>query len=120
MRSRRSYYRLDPQSAHRFTHAPRDARNRMARDLVRETEHTPSASRSVVAVHMGFSSACARAVGIMHLIAATGRRFVSWDVSASRSNDMAITSRLTEGVRTALTSAGLPLVDDCAWEVPRQ
>ena len=33
---------------------------------------------------------------------------------------MAITSRLTEGVRTALTAAGLPAVDDSAWEVPRQ
>src|ERR1051326_8642220 len=33
---------------------------------------------------------------------------------------MAITTRLTEGVRTALSSAGLPLVDDCVWEVPRQ
>ena len=33
---------------------------------------------------------------------------------------MAITTRLTEGVRTALTRASLPLVDDFAWEVPRQ
>src|SRR5438093_18665 len=33
---------------------------------------------------------------------------------------MAITTRLTEGMRTALSSAGLPLVDDCVWEVPRQ
>src|SRR5712692_10624160 len=62
-----------------------------------------------------------RAGGRYHAFnAATGRRFVSVDVTASRSNDMAITSRLTDGVRTALTSAGLPLVDDCAWEVPRQ
>jgi len=33
---------------------------------------------------------------------------------------MAITTRLTDGVRAALSAAGLPLVDDCAWEVPRQ
>jgi arginyl-tRNA synthetase len=33
---------------------------------------------------------------------------------------MAVTSRLTEGVRAALAQAGLPSVDDCAWEVPRQ
>ena len=31
-----------------------------------------------------------------------------------------ITTRLTDGVRTALTSAGLPLVDECVWDVPRQ
>jgi len=33
---------------------------------------------------------------------------------------MTITDRLTEGVRTALAQAGLPPVDDCVWEVPRQ
>jgi arginyl-tRNA synthetase len=33
---------------------------------------------------------------------------------------MAITNRLTEGVRAALTSAGFPRVDECVWEVPRQ
>jgi arginyl-tRNA synthetase len=33
---------------------------------------------------------------------------------------MAITDRLTEGVRTALTRAALPTAEDCAWEVPRQ
>ena len=33
---------------------------------------------------------------------------------------MAITTRLTEGVRAALTAAGLPAVEDCGWEVPRQ
>src|SRR5712692_10515476 len=43
-------------------------------------------------------------------IAADERRFLS----------MQITDRLTEGVRTALAHAGLPSVDDCAWEVPRQ
>ena len=31
-----------------------------------------------------------------------------------------ITDRLTEGLRTALAHAGLPAVDDCVWEVPRQ
>lgn len=46
----------------------------------------------------------------MNSIAANGRRFVS----------MAITTRLTEGVRTALTRASLPAVDDCVWELPRQ
>ena len=34
--------------------------------------------------------------------------------------NLAITNRLTEGVRTALAHAGLPPVDDCVWEVPRQ
>ena len=34
--------------------------------------------------------------------------------------NLAITNRLTEGVRTALAHAGLPSVDDCVWEVPRQ
>src|SRR5438552_697146 len=33
---------------------------------------------------------------------------------------MTVTERLTEGVRTALAAAGLPVADDCAWEVPRQ
>jgi arginyl-tRNA synthetase len=33
---------------------------------------------------------------------------------------MTITDRLTEGVRTALAHAGLPTIDDCAWDVPRQ
>jgi arginyl-tRNA synthetase len=33
---------------------------------------------------------------------------------------MTVTERLTEAVRTALTAAGLPQPDDCAWEVPRQ
>ena len=33
---------------------------------------------------------------------------------------MTVTERLTEAVRTALTAAGLPHPDDCAWEVPRQ
>src|SRR5437762_14112184 len=33
---------------------------------------------------------------------------------------MTVTERLTEGVRTALAAAGLPIADDCAWEVPRQ
>jgi arginyl-tRNA synthetase len=33
---------------------------------------------------------------------------------------MTVTERLTEAVRTALTAAGLPRPDDCAWEVPRQ
>ena len=33
---------------------------------------------------------------------------------------MVITERLTEGVRTALAQAGLPAVDDCVWELPRQ
>ena len=33
---------------------------------------------------------------------------------------MAVTTRLTEGVRAALAQAGLPSVDDCVWEVPRQ
>jgi arginyl-tRNA synthetase len=42
------------------------------------------------------------------------RRFLS-----SR-DDMTITDRLTEGVRTALARAGLPAVDDCVWELPRQ
>jgi arginyl-tRNA synthetase len=31
-----------------------------------------------------------------------------------------ITDRLTEGVRAALNSAGLPPLTDCPWEVPRQ
>ena len=33
---------------------------------------------------------------------------------------MAVTIRLTEGVRAALAQAGLPSLDDCVWEVPRQ
>ena len=33
---------------------------------------------------------------------------------------MRLTDRLTEGVRTALTAAGLPEAADCIWEVPRQ
>jgi arginyl-tRNA synthetase len=33
---------------------------------------------------------------------------------------MIVTERLTAGLRTALASAGLPPVGDCAWEVPRQ
>jgi len=31
-----------------------------------------------------------------------------------------VTTRLTEGVRAALAQAGLPSVDDCVWEIPRQ
>ena len=31
-----------------------------------------------------------------------------------------ITERLTEGVRTALANAGLPELETCLWEVPRQ
>src|SRR5262252_7120353 len=31
-----------------------------------------------------------------------------------------VTERLTEGLKTALRKAGLPDVDQCAWEVPRQ
>lgn len=31
-----------------------------------------------------------------------------------------VTDRLTEGVRAALAAAGLPALDDCAWEIPRQ
>jgi arginyl-tRNA synthetase len=34
--------------------------------------------------------------------------------------NLAITNRLTEGVRTALAHAGLPPADSCVWEVPRQ
>jgi arginyl-tRNA synthetase len=33
---------------------------------------------------------------------------------------MAITDRLTEGVRAALVAAGLPAAPDCVWEIPRQ
>ncbi len=33
---------------------------------------------------------------------------------------MDITTRLTEGVRTALAQAGLPALDECGWEIPRQ
>jgi arginyl-tRNA synthetase len=33
---------------------------------------------------------------------------------------MRITDRLTEGVRAALAAAGLPDVEECPWEVPRQ
>src|SRR5216117_2113004 len=33
---------------------------------------------------------------------------------------MTVTERLTDGVRAALAAAGLPIADDCAWEVPRQ
>src|SRR5215831_10288272 len=33
---------------------------------------------------------------------------------------MRLTDRLTDGVRTALAKAGLPELEDCAWEVPRQ
>jgi len=53
-------------------------------------------------------------------IAADERRFVVSGVIAARSDDMSVTDRLTEGVRTALAQAGLPPADDCAWEVPRQ
>src|SRR5712692_3291506 len=63
---RHSCGRLDTEGAHGSTHAPSDACTHITRDLVRETEHTPPASRSIVALHIGFSSACVRAVGIMH------------------------------------------------------
>ncbi len=33
---------------------------------------------------------------------------------------MSLTERLTHAVTTALSAAGLPAVQDCAWEVPRQ
>ena len=33
---------------------------------------------------------------------------------------MTLTERLTQGVQTALATAGLPPVADCVWEVPRQ
>ena len=33
---------------------------------------------------------------------------------------MTVTERLTAAVRTALSAAGLPAPNDCAWEVPRQ
>ncbi|MBI4636077.1 MAG: arginine--tRNA ligase [Candidatus Rokubacteria bacterium] len=33
---------------------------------------------------------------------------------------MDLTGRLTEGVRTALAKAGLPELDECVWEAPRQ
>jgi arginyl-tRNA synthetase len=33
---------------------------------------------------------------------------------------MSLTERLTHGVTTALAAAGLPVVQECAWEVPRQ
>src|SRR3989442_13288860 len=33
---------------------------------------------------------------------------------------MTVTDRLTDGVRVALAAAGLPTVEDCAWEVPRR
>jgi len=33
---------------------------------------------------------------------------------------MTVTERLTTAVQTALSAAGLPQPDDCAWEVPRQ
>src|SRR5262245_50103934 len=42
--------------------------------------------------------------------------FISQQVAMSAS----ITERLTEGVKTALAKAGLPELDSCAWEVPRQ
>jgi arginyl-tRNA synthetase len=33
---------------------------------------------------------------------------------------MTVTERLTAAMRTALTAAGLPDVDDCVWDIPRQ
>jgi arginyl-tRNA synthetase len=33
---------------------------------------------------------------------------------------MSLTERLTSGVTTALTAAGLPTAPDCGWEIPRQ
>ncbi len=33
---------------------------------------------------------------------------------------MALTDRLTDGIKTALANAGLPDVDDCVWDAPRQ
>jgi arginyl-tRNA synthetase len=33
---------------------------------------------------------------------------------------MNLTDRLTQGVQTALTAAGLPPAADCVWEIPRQ
>ncbi len=33
---------------------------------------------------------------------------------------MGLTDRLTEGIKAALATAGLPEPDDCQWEVPRQ
>jgi arginyl-tRNA synthetase len=51
----------------------------------------------------------------------TASRSNGVSATASRWNEvLTITDRLTEGVRVALTSAALPLVDECVWEVPRQ
>src|SRR5438132_13488699 len=33
---------------------------------------------------------------------------------------MRLTERLTDGLRAALAKAGLPTLDECAWEIPRQ
>jgi arginyl-tRNA synthetase len=42
--------------------------------------------------------------------AAAERRFLS----------MSLTERLTQGVKKALAAAGMPMVGDCRWEIPRQ
>src|SRR5438094_9683880 len=33
---------------------------------------------------------------------------------------MRLTETLTDGLRAALAKAGLPTLDECAWEIPRQ
>src|SRR5881628_545372 len=33
---------------------------------------------------------------------------------------MRLTETLTDGLRAALAKAGLPSLDECAWEIPRQ
>src|SRR5688572_3695639 len=55
----------------------------------------------------------------MSVIAATGR-LVGRPAAAIGVMTTQVTSDLTKGVRTALAAAGLPDVDQCVWEVPRQ
>lgn len=45
---------------------------------------------------------------------------MSGDFDSGEGDVRSITERLSEGVRTALATAGLPEPDACLWEVPRQ
>jgi arginyl-tRNA synthetase len=55
----------------------------------------------------------------MSVIAAAGRP-VGCSSAAISVMTTQVTADLTRGVRTALAAAGLPDVDQCVWEVPRQ
>src|SRR5881296_804295 len=59
-------------------------------------------------------------MGIMQVNAAAQRGIFLSRGEAPGTGELPITERLTEGVRTALANAGLPELETCLWEVPRQ